>query len=148
MHANSYVHRPRILQIHLKPLSQKMESASLQLERASQSRRIQDFLFDSLDGGLSIIESSRVVSTDDLHQGSPSGQIHKSQFSSCRSRWRNLWETGSRDRPAGTIYCLLTLTQALVDGSSAWGPRVGRIDCLTLPCNELEGSLLGGVWLR
>jgi hypothetical protein len=34
---------------------------------------------------------------------------------------------------------LLTLTQALVDGSSALGPRVGRNDCLAvLPCDELE----------
>jgi hypothetical protein len=122
------IHRLKILQIHLKPSSQKMESASFQLERISQSGEWQhrDSSFDSLEGGWII--DYRVVSCRNERRSSPG--IPERRFSRLVGGWRNLWETGSCDRPAGTIYCLANPNS---HGSSALGPResAGSI-CLAL----------------
>ena len=140
MHANPYVHRPRFVQILFKPLPQMVESAYLEHLQLSSSG------LPNLDG----FRISRMVMRinewnscrGNNHQGGgsspgiPRAEINVIRGS--RSRWRNLWETRSCDRPAGTIYCLLTLSQALFDSLSGSGSaRVVRMSCLVMNWRDL-----------
>ena len=82
------------------------------------------------EDGLSIIESCRVVTKEDLRQGSPSGDIHD---------W---WEDG-------VIYGKPDLVIGLQEQSIVWltlthmvrrlWVRASRQDRFALPCDELEG---------